>query len=151
MRMTRRPTPFRFAVLALAVIAVAGCAKKEEAPPPAATTTTVNVPFRVVSMTLGNRLDAEKRVVSPASTFGTRDTIYVSIATEGTAPAVTLRAVWKFEDGQVVADDAQQLAPTGSAQTEFHVSNSQPWPRGRYTVEVFRDTTSAGSKDFTVQ
>ena len=148
--MMRRATPYRVAVLALLALSFAGCAKKEEAPAPVATTPKT-VPFRVLGMTLGSRLDADKKVVTPASTFGVRDTIYVSIASEGTTSEVTLRAVWKFEDGQLVADDAQKLAPTGAAQTEFHVSNSKPWPKGQYWVEVFSDTTSAGRKDFTVQ
>jgi hypothetical protein len=151
MRMTRRLTLNRVVVLALLSLSLTGCAKKEETPPPATTEAPKSVPFRVLATTLGNRLDADKKVVAPASTFGTRDTIYVSIASEGTVPEVTLRAVWKFADGQLVADDAQKLAPTGPAQTEFHVSNSKPWPKGKYTVEVFSDTTSAGRKDFTVQ
>jgi hypothetical protein len=151
MRMMRRHTSYRLAVLALLPLIFVGCAKKEEAPPPAATTTPKAVPFRVLSMTLGNHLDAEKKVVTPSSTFGTRDTIYVSIASEGTVSEVTLRAVWKFEDGQLVADDAQKLAPSGAAQTEFHVSNVKAWPKGKYSVEVFSDTTSAGRKDFSVQ
>ena len=148
--MMRRPTSFRFAVLALLVLGAVGCQKKEEPPPPVAETPTA-VPFRVVSMELGKRLDADKRVVSPTTVFGVRDTIYVAIASEGSASSVTLRALWMFEDGQRVADDAQSLAPTGPAQTEFHIMKETPWPKGKYSVEVFSDTTSAGRREFVVQ
>jgi hypothetical protein len=138
------------AVAVLATLAVAGCQKKAEAPPPVAEAPKP-VPFRIVSMELGKHLDAGMKVIEPSVTFGVRDTIHFSIASEGEAPAVTLRALWKFEDGQVVADDAQSLAPTGPAQTEFHVFNPAPWPKGKYTVELFADTTSAGKKEFMVQ
>lgn len=149
--MLQRTTTRHIALFAVLALSLVGCAKKEETPPPAVTQAPKPVPFRIVGMELGNRLDAEKKVVTPAATFGTRDTIYVAIASEGTDTEVTLRAVWKFEDGQLVADDAQKLAPTGAARTEFHVSNMKPWPRGKYSVEVFSDTTSAGKKEFVVQ
>ena len=138
------------AVALLATLAFAGCQKKEEAPPPVAETPKA-VPFRVVSMDLGKHLDADKRVVDPAVMFGVRDTIHLSVSTEGSSPGVTLRTKWKFEDGQPVADDAQTLAPTGPAWTEFHVINPKPWPKGKYTVELFTDTTSAGTKEFMVR
>ena len=60
-------------------------------------------------------------------------------------------AHWKFEDGQTVAADTQAIAPTGPAQTEFHILSPSPWPVGQYTVEVFVDTTSAGTRTFSVQ
>ena len=149
--MMRRTTTYRSAVLvALAVAVLAGCQKKSEEPPPVAEAPKP-APFRITSIDLGSRLDADKRVVSPSVIFGPRDTIYVAIASEGTASSVTLRALWMYEDGQKVADDAQDLAPTGPAQTEFHIMKATPWPKGKYTVEVFSDTTSAGRKEFMVQ
>lgn len=149
--MMRRPTPSRFAVLAvLALAMLAGCQKKNEEPVPAAETPSA-APFRITSIDLAKRLDADKKVVTPSVVFGTRDTIYVTIGSDGTASSVTLRALWMFEDGQNVADDAQDLAPTGPAQTEFHIMKATPWPKGKYTVEVFSDTTSAGKKEFMVQ
>lgn len=148
--MMRRPTTYRLAVLAaLTLTVLAGCQKKEEPAPVAETPKPT--PFRILSMDLGKRLDADKKVVTPTAVFGTRDTIYVAIASDGSASSVTLRALWMFEDGQRVADDAQTLAPTGPAQTEFHIMKATPWPKGKYTVEVFSDTTSAGRKEFVVQ
>ena len=149
--MTRHPVHPRFAVLAALALCIVGCQKKEEPQPQVATPAAKPAPFRVVSMNLGKSLDADKQVAVPTAIFGSRDTIYVAIATEGSAEAVTLRARWSFEDGQKVADDAQTIAPTGPAQTEFHIMKATPWPKGKYTVEVFSDTTSAGRQDFTVR
>ncbi|MEO6462122.1 MAG: hypothetical protein ABIP29_03515 [Candidatus Eisenbacteria bacterium] len=148
--MMRRPTTYRSAVLAaLALTVLAGCQKKTEAPAPVVETPAAA--FRITSIDLGKHLDADKRVVSPSAVFAPRDTVYVAIASDGSASSVTLRALWMFEDGQKVADDAQQLAPTGPAQTEFHIMKATPWPKGKYTVEVFSDTTSAGRKEFVVR
>ena len=148
--MTRRPTSHQFVVLAAIALSVVGCGEKQEVTPPVAETPNTT-PFSIVSMDLGKALDADKKVVAPTDLFGVRDTIYLAISSEGSAAAVTLRARWQFEDGQTVADDAQQMAPNGPAQTEFHVMKATPWPVGKYTVEVFRDTTSAGQKEFMVK
>ena len=75
-------------VTVLAALAFAGCQKKEAAPPPVAEMPKP-VPFRVVSMDLGKRLDADKKIAEPAVVFGVRDTIHFSIASEGTSPTVT--------------------------------------------------------------
>ena len=72
----------------------------------------------------------------PTTTFGRRDTIYASVATEGAAPSKTLTAKWTFQDGQTVKEQAESIAPTGPAATEFHISKQGPWPVGKYKVEV---------------
>jgi hypothetical protein len=134
------------AVLALA----AGCQKKTEAPPPTVETPKP-VAFRVTGIELGKALTADKKIASPAGTFGKKDTIYVAVSSEGASSSTRLIAHWTFEDGQTVAADSQAIAPTGPAQTEFHILSPSPWPAGKYTVEVFVDSLSAGRKEFTVQ
>ena len=86
-----------------------------------------------------------------STTFGRRDTIYASVATEGAAPSKTLTAKWTFQDGQTVKEQAESIAPTGPAATEFHISKKGPWPVGKYKVEILVDGASAGSKDFEVK
>lgn len=143
----------RFASLALVLllpVLIAGCQKKEEAPPPVAEAPKP-VPFKVTGIELGKALTSDKRVPAPLALFGTRDTIYVAIASEGTAQSTTLSARWLFEDGQLVAQDSQTIAPAGPAQTEFHVSRPGVWPKGKYSVEVLVDGASVGKRDFEVK
>ena len=149
MRRTARSSSTALAC-ALAIALAAGCQKKEEAPPPPAEAPKP-VAFHVTGIELGKSLTADKKIVSPASTFGRRDTVYVSVASDGAAASTRLIAHWKFEDGQTVAADTQAIAPTGPAQTEFHILSPSPWPVGQYTVEVFVDTASAGTRAFSVQ
>ena len=65
--------------------------------------------------------------------------------------SASLKARWTYEDGQVVDESAQTIAPTGGAAvTEFHISKPTGWPVGSYKVEVLLDGAPAGSKNFKV-
>jgi hypothetical protein len=140
---------FRLALAAGVIVCSSACSKKEEpapAPPPVAP-----VVFRVTSVDLGKGITADKMVANSTSDFSPRDTIYVSVATEGASAAASLKARWTFEDGQVVDETTQSVAPTGPARTEFHISKPSGWPVGKYKVEITLDGGLAGSKDFEVK
>ena len=140
--------------LGLAVAGMASCKKKEAPPPPeAAAPAPEPAPpaFAVQGIELGKSIDADKKVTAPATTFGRRDTIYASVATEGAAPSKAISAKWTFQDGQVVKEQSESIAPTGPAATEFHISKKGPWPVGKYKVEVSVDGAAAGSKDFEIK
>ena len=97
-------------------------------------------------------MGADKKVTDPATTFGPKDTIYASVATEGAAPTVKLHAKWTYGDaGQVVNEEDLSIAPVGPANTAFHISKKTPWPAGKYKVEISADGTTAASKDFEIQ
>ena len=143
-------------VLVLAAVAGgAGACKKKAEPVDTTTTTTVpttpaSAPLAVTSVNLGKSLGPDKRVTSETTTFGTRDTIYASVATSGNAGG-TLAARWTFQDGQVVDETTQTVGATGPAVTEFHVSKPSGWPAGNYKVEVLLNGAAAQSKEFRVQ
>ena len=100
---------------------------------------------------LGKSMGADKRVTAATATFKPKDTIYVSVATEGAAPSKTITAKWTYEDGQVVKQGSESIAPSGPAATEFHIAKPSGWPAGKYKVEIAVDGASAGSKDFEVK
>ena len=130
-------------------VSLAGCAPKPaeepvtEAPPPA--------PFRVTGVLLGKSVRPDMTVSAATQTFGVRDTIYASVASEGVSSGVTLKARWLYEDGSLVNEASQTIAPSGPSVTEFHVSMDKPWPKGRYMVEIWADTTAADTLTYTVQ
>ena len=146
----RAPYEFRLVLLAGTIAVSSACGKKEEPagvpPPPAAV-----VALRVTSVDLGKGLTADKMVANATDDFSPRDTVYVSVATEGASPAASLKARWTFEDGQVVDETTQSIAPTGPARTEFHIAKPSGWPAGKYKVEITLDGALAGSKDFEVK
>ena len=138
---------------------VAGCAKKEApapapAPPPAVVEAPTAVPtpaaLAVGNVTLGNAIGADKKVAAPAESFKPNDTIYASILTEGAASNVALGVRWSYEDGQVVNESKQTIAPTGPAATEFHISKPDGLPAGKYKIEVSANDQPATTKQFTV-
>jgi hypothetical protein len=135
-----------------ALLIVVGCQKKAETPPPSpAATTPAPAPFKVTGVELGKSLTADKRIAAPTTTFGTRDTIYAVIASEGVSKSTKVATRWTFQDTSVVAEDSQDLAPTGPAWTEFHITKPTRWPKGKYAVEVTVDSVAAGRKEFEIK
>lgn len=139
------------------IASVVACKKEEKsAPPPAAPpaaappAAAAPAPFKVVSVDVGKQLTADKKIAAPATNFAPADTIYVSVATDGTSPSVALKARWTYEDGQVVNESTQTIAPTGPAATEFHIAKPSGWPSGKYKVEISANGALAGSRDFAV-
>lgn len=106
---------------------------------------------RVTDVTLGRSVGGDKAITDRTDTFKPNDTIYASIATEGSAPSVTLRAKWSFEEGQLVDESTRTIAPTNRERTEFHISKPTGWPAGKYKLEVFLDNQPAGTKNFDVR
>ncbi|MDZ4805043.1 MAG: hypothetical protein SGI90_09305 [Candidatus Eisenbacteria bacterium] len=126
------------------------CGKKADTtsrnPPPAA----MPAALHVMGVTLGRTIGPDKRIINASQQFSPTETIYASVETMGSATAATLAARWTFEDGQLVDQSSQAIAPTGPAITEFHISKPSGWPSGKYKLEILLDGKSAGTKEFTI-
>ena len=118
-------------------------------PPPAQAPAAA--PFAVSAVKVGNAIGADKRVSAPSQTLAPTDTIYASVDTTGAAPKVVLTARWLYEDGQLVNEQSQTIAPTGPAVTEFHIAKPDGWPTGTYKVEILADGSSVATQQFEVQ
>jgi hypothetical protein len=119
------------------------------APPPAAAP--APTPIRVGAIELGKAVGADERVTQPATTFATTDTIYASVDTTGSSTGVALSARWTYEDGQIVNESSETIAPTGPVSTEFHIAKPDGWPTGRYKVEISVAGAPSGSREFEVR
>lgn len=117
----------------------------------AANTTAGAAPVRVTDVTLGRSVGGDKAVTDKTDTFKPSDTIYASVATEGSAPSATLRAKWSFEDGQLVDESTRTIAPGNRERTEFHIAKPNGWPAGKYKLEVFLNDQAADTKSFDVR
>src|SRR5215475_4366155 len=145
--------------LCLALGLLGACKKTEEpakpAPAPPAPQAQAPAPqaqaaFHVTRIDLGNAIGADKKVTAPGAVFKPGDTIYASIVSEGVAPAASLAARWTFEDGQLVDEATQNIAPTGPTVTEFHIAKADGWPAGKYKLEVSANGKPAGTLQFSV-
>ena len=139
------------------VLALVACGRSEtqtaptSPPPVSAAPPAAREAARVSAIDLGRSIGADKRVTVPASAFAPGDTIYVAVSTEGRAPALTLVARWTYEDGQLVSESSETIAPTGPATTEFHIAKLDGLPAGRYQVEVSANGAPAGTREFEVR
>ena len=140
-----------------ALVAFAACSKKEAppaptpAPVPPAAQAPAAAPFALAAIDLGKQIGADKKVTEAVAVFAPADTIYASVSTTGAAPSVALKARWTYEDGQVVNESTQTIAPTGPAVTEFHIAKPSGWPAGKYQVEISANGSAVGSKAFEVR
>ena len=143
---------FGTSILALTLAGVLTGACNKSSPNPGTTGTTgTDAGVRVSQVDVGRSLTPDKTINDKTESFKPADTIYASVATEGSSSAATLRARWTYQDGQAVNESTQTIAPTGDARTEFHISKSDGWPTGKYKLEVFLNGSSAVTKDFTVE
>lgn len=140
-------------IIALAgTVALAGCKKKEEAvvapapvvtepapmmePTPAAVTAT--------GVTVGNTAAADKSVAA-VSTFGTKDKIIVSVKTDAATSAnAAIDAKLTFQDGQVAGQQTASVMAEDAGTTNVTFSNTNPWPTGKYKVDVTVNGVAAG-------
>jgi hypothetical protein len=151
---TNHATLIRVAAMAL-IVTTGACKKKDEAP---AVDTTAAMPMpapapaalHVTGVETGKGLNADKTVKDDAHDFGVRDTVYVSVKTEG-AGSGKLGAKFTFQDGQTVNENSQDITTTGDAMNEFHLAKKTPWPKGDYKVLITLNGDSAGTKDFTIK
>ena len=144
---------FGTSILALTLAAVlsAACTRSSSETPGATGTAGTVAGGRVSQIDMGRSLNADKTINDNTDSFKPNDTVYASIATEGTAAAAALKARWTYQDGQIVDESTQTIAPTGAARTEFHISKPDGWPTGKYKLEVFLNGSSAATRDVEVE
>jgi hypothetical protein len=118
----------------------------QQSPTPASTSS----PVTLVAVDLGSAVGPDQKVTTATTTFTPKDTIYASVATDGTGTA-TLDAKWTYQDGQTVKEDSKTIDATGPATTTFSISKPDGWPAGNYRVDISLNGTQAASKDFSVQ
>lgn len=109
--------------------------------------------FKVAGVTLGNAVNAEHKVSKAKSSFAPSEkTIYASVGTEGATTSATLSAKWTYLDkSQLITTTSQSIATEGAATTTFKVVNPNPWPEGKYKVEISLDGKSVSTQNFEVK
>jgi hypothetical protein len=139
--------------LALGLASVS-CSKSSSTSTPSAEPTagpSTVTPVSVATVDLGRSVGGDKRITDQIEVFRPNDTIYASVLTTGAAPSASLKARWTFEDGQVVEETEQMIAPAGDEATEFHISKPDGWPVGKYKVEILLNGATVQTKEFEVK
>ena len=105
--------------------------------------------LRVTGIQLGRSLNADSTVAGHTTTFGPRDTVYLSVLTDGVGSA-TIKVRWLYR-GHVMGEPTRQVSYRDVAATEFHLQSAGGFPPGEYSVEVFVDDQSVGTREFRVE
>lgn len=162
--MKRQTLHLAIAAALFATLAVAGCKKKAAdetatAPPasatvaaPVETTTPPPMPaesstLAVTTVDLGNAIGADNRISMPMTSFGTKDTIHASVATDG--PGGDLTAKWTM--GDKVVDTQNKTVAAGPQVTEFSISKPSGWPAGHYKLEVSSAGNTLQTREFDIK
>ena len=113
--------------------------------------TTETSVVKVTNVDLGRNIGGDKHVTDATTSFSPNDMIYASVQTSGTSPSATVKVRWTYQDGSVVDESEQTIAPTGDSATEFHISKPDGWPAGTYKAEVYLNGQLVQTKDFEVK
>lgn len=151
-----------FIIALIGALALTACGKQEAPPPPAAKPASMPAPTptppsvvsmtSVTSVTLGSVLGADGKVITSATTFAPKDTIYAVVTTNSTGTATaTVAAKWTFGEGQLVNEGSQQIAANGAVTTTFHISKPDGFPAGKYAVAISIDGKPGNATAFEVK
>lgn len=145
------------AAIALAAATVA-CKKKVEtatypAPgsePPAAMATAVPAGARIERIAVVKAVNSDDSPGEAATTFGPKDTVYVSMWTASTPVGTEIAARWFGPNGQQITEDKIVTDKAGDGYTSFHAANTKGWAPGTYRVDILLNGAPAGSTTFTI-
>ena len=147
------------ALFGLSLLVLSGC-KKEEPPPPPPPPPVAQTPpppaptpFRVTTVQLGKGIQPDNKVQTVTTTFGPKDTIYLSVSSEGVTPQAVLGTRWTFGPKSVlVHEESKPITPPSAKpmNTEFHISKPSGWPAGDYKVVLTVDGQETQTQTFTV-
>lgn len=92
--------------------------------------------FKIVSVTLGSQLDAEKNVTVAKTRFSPKDSIHAAVVSVGKHQGLKMTAKWSTAGGTTIAETEQVLVPESAAVSTFSIANAEPWPVGMYRVSI---------------
>ena len=148
------------ALFGLSLLVLSGC-KREPPPPPPPPPPPVTqappppapAPFHVTVVQLGKGIQPDNTVQTPTISFGPKDTIYLSVTTEGMAPQAVLATRWTFGPKDVlVHEESKTVTPPSekALRTEFHIAKPSGWPAGDYKVVLTVDGQPSQTHSFSV-
>lgn len=106
--------------------------------------------FRVSNVMIGRRIGPGNRIIEPTFEFAPRDTIHISVGTEGAGERGMLTTAWRAQTGEIVEQATQQARPPGE-NTAFQLSQAKGLKPGTYKVIVFLGDDSVDTKVFVVK
>jgi hypothetical protein len=86
--------------------------------------------------------------------YSTDEAFHCVVVLNQVSPATNLKAEWKAVDVEGMAANSSLYTSEGTSQSDelvFDLSNPNPWPVGKYMVELYLDDVSKGNVEFSVE
>lgn len=106
--------------------------------------------LRVSNAMIGRRVGPGNRITEPTFEFAPQDTVYVSVATQGTGDNGTLTAAWRSQNGEILQKSSEAVPPAGE-NAVFRLSQPKGLKPGTYKVIVFLGDDSVETRVFAVK
>ena len=144
--------------LALTAAITAGCsgseesrrAEREAAASDSTASASVSTPLRVSNVMIGKRIGPGNRITEPTFQFAPQDTVYVSVATQGTDGSGILTAAWRSQSGEILLKSSEPVSRAGET-AQFSLSEPKGLKVGTYKVILFLDEDSVETRVFAVK
>ena len=118
------------------VVAVAAACKPSE-------------PLKVQTIQTGRSLNSDNSVGTHTTRFKPKDPMYVSVLTAGRGSG-TIEVRWSY-GGRVINQARKDVSYIEPAATDFRFQAADGFPAGDYTIEVFVDGKSIGTRTVKVE
>jgi hypothetical protein len=108
------------------------------------------VELHVSNVMIGRQIGPGNRITEPTFQFAPRDTVYVSVATEGAGEGGILTAAWRSQSGEILQKTSVDVPPAGE-NAEFRLTQPKGLKPGTYKVILFLGDDSVETKVFAVK
>jgi hypothetical protein len=105
---------------------------------------------RVSNVMIGRLVGPNDRITEPTFQFTPKDTVHISVATEGAGGGGTLSAAWRSQNGEILQQTSAPV-PAAGGNVAFHLSRPEGLKPGTYKVIVFLGEDSVETKVFVVK
>ncbi len=112
--------------------------------------TAVPAGARVERITVVKAVNSDDSPGEAMTTFGPRDTVYVSMWTASAPVGTEIAARWYGPNGEQITEDKIVTDKAGDGYTSFHAANTKGWAAGQYRVDILLNGAPAGSTTFTI-
>ena len=114
----------------------------------------VNTPeIRIIDVILANEVDENMEPTNPTNEFSSEDVFYVCAKLNYQIKGNILNAKWYTEQNELIDETEYEIPDNyygGDSYITFSLSSENPWPGGKYTVEIYLNKSLYGKYDFGV-
>jgi len=114
----------------------------------------VNMPeIRIIDVILANEVDENMEPTNPTNEFSPEDIFYACVKLNYQVKGNVLNAKWYTEQNELIDETEYEIPDDyygGESYITFSLTGENPWPSGKYSVEIYLNKSLYGKYDFGV-